>query len=190
MAIYCIRHGQSEFNAVFERGGDDPLVFDAPLSPRGREQARGIRDQVASLGIERVVTSPLTRAIETALHIFDGGPPIEVDARARELLTHSCDVGRSPAQLAAQFPVVEFDHLEDIWWHQGPANEHGVAREPVPVFEARVAEFRNWLVAQPDRNMALIGHGNLFKALTGQKLANCEIHLFDETAQFEPGPYA
>jgi len=190
MSIYFIRHGQSEFNAVFERGGEDPLIFDAPLSPLGREQARGLRDQVAGLGIERVVTSPLTRAIETALHIFDGGQPIEVDARARELLIHSCDVGRPPYQLAARFPTVPFDHLDDVWWHQGPANDHGVAREPVPVFEDRVAEFRNWLIEQPDRNIALIGHGDLFKALTGQKLANCEVHLFDKDAEFEPGPYA
>ena len=39
MPIYFIRHGQSEFNAVHNEGENDPLIFDAPLTDKGRRQA-------------------------------------------------------------------------------------------------------------------------------------------------------
>ncbi|MBT3306512.1 MAG: histidine phosphatase family protein, partial [Alphaproteobacteria bacterium] len=70
-------------------------------------------------------------------------------------------------------------HLPDPWWHQGVANEHGVAHEPVDVFEQRVTEFREWLCQQHTHSLAVVGHGNLFKALIGRMLENCEVHIFE-----------
>jgi broad specificity phosphatase PhoE len=179
MPIYFIRHGQSEFNAAFDPSVGDPMIFDAPLSPLGRQQAIMARAHVAELGIERVIVSPMTRAIETALHIFETVPTIEIDPRARELLSNSCDVGRSPAELAEDFPHLSFGHMSDNWWYQGAVNEHGVACEPLDVFVQRVTEFRDWLLTQPAQTFAVVGHGNLFKALTGRMLDNCEIHTFE-----------
>ena len=39
MTVYLIRHGQSEFNAVHTEGDPDPMIFDAPLTKKGRIQA-------------------------------------------------------------------------------------------------------------------------------------------------------
>lgn len=181
MPIYFIRHGQSEFNASFDPALGDSLIFDAPLSALGRQQALEARQHVSGLGIERVITSPLTRAIQTALSIFDNGPAIEIDARPRELLLHSCDVGCPPDKLASDFPDLSFDHIDDNWWYQGEQNEHGVAVEPRSVFEGRAKEFRNWLIAQPNQIIAVVGHGNFFNALIGRKMENCEIHTFEDT---------
>lgn len=180
MSIYFIRHGQSEFNALYDPASSDPLIFDAPLSALGHQQAIAASAQVAHLGIKRVIASPLTRAIQTAQHIFKDGPPIEIDPRASEMISNSCDVGRTPAQLAASFPNLSFDHINERWWYQGDQNEHGVAHEPADVFARRVAEFRDWLVSQPTQVIAVVGHGNLFKALSGHMLDNCEIHQFDQ----------
>jgi len=179
MSIYFIRHGQSVFNAVYDSSIGDPLIFDAPLSPLGRQQAIGARVHVTQLGIERVITSPMTRTIETALHIFENGPAIEIDSRARELLSNSCDVGRSPIELAKDFPQLSFAHMGERWWHQGAENEHGVAHEPLSMFERRAAEFRDWLLTQSAQTLAVVGHGNFFKALTGRMLDNCEVHAFE-----------
>ena len=96
MPVYFIRHGQSEFNAAYTAGDKDPMIFDAPLTEQGLRQAQAAKALVADLGIKQVITSPLTRAIQTALCIFDGIAPITVAARHRELLIHSCDVGRAP----------------------------------------------------------------------------------------------
>jgi len=179
MPIYLIRHGQSVFNAVYEASIGDPLIFDAPLSRVGRQQAIEARGRVAQLGIKRVIASPLTRTIETALHIFENGPAIEIDSRARELLSNSCDVGRPPNELAKDFPQLSFAHISERWWHQGTENEFGVAHEPLSVFERRAAEFRDWLLTQSAQSLAVVGHGNLFKALTGRMLDNCEVHIFE-----------
>lgn len=180
MRVYFIRHGQSEFNAVFDPAVGDPLIFDARLSPLGRRQALEARERVAALCIERVIVSPLSRAIETALHIFHDGPAIEVDPRPRELLTNSCDVGRSPVELAKSFPQLSYDHIGENWWHQGVMNEHGVAEEPIDVFLQRVFEFRAWLLTQSVQTIAVVGHGMLFKAMIGRQLENCEIHSFED----------
>ena len=179
MPIYFIRHGQSVFNAVYDSSIGDPLIFDAPLSPLGRQQAIEARAHVTNLGIKRVIASPMTRAIETALHIFESGPTIEIEPRARELLSNSCDVGRSPVELAEDFPQLSFGHMSDPWWYQGAENEHGVAHEPLNVFERRAAEFRDWLLTQSAQTLAVVGHGNLFKALAGRMLDNCEVHTFE-----------
>ena len=42
MAIYFIRHGQSEFNAAFN-GKIDPMIFDPALTKLGLEQAESAR---------------------------------------------------------------------------------------------------------------------------------------------------
>ena len=178
MAIYFIRHGESEFNAVHRDGDEDPLIFDAPLTDRGRQQAQALRSHVSELRIEQVITSPLTRAIQTALCIFEDIAPIAVSEKHREMLIHSCDVGRPPGDLQRDFPTLSFGHLSERWWHHGPENEHGVAVEPEEVFLRRIAEFERSLDGIEQRPLAIVGHGNVFKAIIGRTMHNCEVHLY------------
>lgn len=63
--IFLIRHGQSTFNALYEIDGVDPMHFDARLSALGLEQVEQAREAAAALGVDLVVVSPLTRAIQT-----------------------------------------------------------------------------------------------------------------------------
>jgi len=179
MPVYLIRHGQSEFNAAYDETDQiDPMVFDAPLTDKGIQQAKATRAAVKDLGIKHVIASPLTRAIQTALHIFDGLAPITVRAGHHEYLVHSCDVGRQPAELQRDFPGLSFDHLDDIWWYQGPLNAVGVPVEPHKVFLDRVAKFTDDLAQMQDRPVAIIGHGDMLKALSGHQMANCEVHKY------------
>jgi broad specificity phosphatase PhoE len=178
MPIYLIRHGQSEFNAAHTDGAPDPLIFDAPLTDLGRQQARAARDHAATLGIQSVICSPLTRAIQTAKIIFDGIAPIEISAGPVEHLWHSCDVGRSPAHLASDFPELRFDHLPDVWWHNGPKNQNGVAEEPEHLFHTRIAQFRDTLHHAQTCPLAIVGHCNTFRSLAGFNMKNCEIRRY------------
>ena len=177
MPVYLIRHGQSEFNAAFNDSGKDPMIFDAPLTEKGRRQAKEARALVTDLDIKQVITSPLTRAIQTALCIFENIAPITVADKHRELLLHSCDVGRSPGDLQRDFPMLSFEHLQDCWWHHDPENNKGIAIEPQDVFRQRIAEFENSLAHIKERPLAIVGHGNAFQAMIGRMLDNCEIHL-------------
>jgi broad specificity phosphatase PhoE len=126
----AITRSKSEFNAAQKDGGKDPLIFDAPLTEKGHRQAKEAKVQIADLGIKQVITSPLTRAIQTSLCIFDNIAPITVSARHRESLVYSGDVGRTPSDLQREFPTLSFSHLPDHWWHDGPQNEDGVPVEP------------------------------------------------------------
>ena len=177
MPVYLIRHGQSEFNAAFNENRIDPMIFDAPLTDMGRMQAEAAKELVIDLGIKQVITSPLTRAIQTALCIFDDIAPIRVVDKHRELLLHSCDVGRPPSDLQRDFPMLSFDHLPHRWWHHDPENENEIMLEPHDVFRQRIAEFETSLSQIEARPLAIVGHGNAFNAMIGRMLDNCEIHL-------------
>ena len=178
MPIYLIRHGQSEFNLAHKKGGPDPLSWDAPLTELGCKQALEAREQILDLGIEQVLTSPLTRAIQTAKIMFDGIAPIEVIPDHRELIIHSCDVGVPASVLREKFPELSFDGLDEVWWHQGAENENGVPVEPIDVFQKRIDGFAELISTVPDRPVAIIGNGNVFKALSGYEMSNCGICLF------------
>jgi len=178
MPIYFIRHGQSEFNAAYTRGGPDPMIFDPRLTAQGRRQAEDIRAKVSDLGIQHVISSPLTRAVQTSLLAFEGIAPITIAIGHHERLEHSGDIGRSPQDLAQEFPSLSFSHLPDPWWHQGQENSDGVAVEPEDVFFQRMAGFRKSIDQIAKRPMAFVGHGNAFKVLIGRLMENCEIHQF------------
>ena len=105
-AVDLLRHGQSTFNEAYAATGVDPLHFDARLTELGRRQVAEARERLLSKSYDLVVTSPLTRAIETAVGVFGGrGIPIVVEHLHRERLESSCDVGRSAAELSAEFPT-------------------------------------------------------------------------------------
>jgi broad specificity phosphatase PhoE len=155
------------------------LHFDAELSALGREQVSAAAAQVRDVPYELIVTSPLTRAIQTTLGLFGEHPSaarVRVESLPREHLGNSCDVGRSPASLRQAFPGLAFEHLDEIWWHRdGEPDERGIVVEPDPVLLGRVAAFRQWLSGRPERLIAVVGHGAFFYHLTGRHLQNCEI---------------
>ena len=79
--FYFIRHGESESNA--RPGFVAGVNFDAPLTPRGVEQARKLGQRFKGEGtvFDRVYSSTLTRAVRTAETMLDSmgqpGRPFE-----------------------------------------------------------------------------------------------------------------
>ena len=175
--VDLIRHGQSTFNAAYAETGSDPLHYDARLTPLGHAQVAAARETLRTTDYELIVTSPFSRAIETTLGLFgSSAAPILVEALHRERLESSCDIGRPAAALAQDFPSLAFDHLDDPWWHDCAEKDAlGHAIEPQHVFAARLADFRAWLVARPERSIAVVGHGTFFFHLTGVPFVNCGV---------------
>lgn len=180
--IHLIRHGQSTFNAHWEATGEDPLHFDARLSAIGEAQVAEARQLLKAERFDLVVTSPLTRAIQTALGIFGESRQVSgyaVEPLHREWVEQSCDVGRHPHELAADFAMLGFAHLEHRWWENGgEVDAIGVRIEPREDFIRRVESFRAWLSSRPEQRIAVVGHGNFFHALAGRQMRNCEIMEF------------
>jgi broad specificity phosphatase PhoE len=177
--VLCIRHGESTFNAAWRAAAFDPLHFDARLSTVGHEQVRRTRAAVLRYPVELVITSPLTRALQTTFGLFGDHPStprVEVSALLRERVENSCDLGRSPTELAAEFPSLDFGHLDGVWWHaEGSPDHRGVCTEPVSVVQARVAEFRSYVSSRPESIVAVVGHGTFLFHLTDRMLGNCEV---------------
>lgn len=59
---------------------------DVALTPAGREQARRAAEQLANVGIDAVISSPLSRARDTAQAIAGAtGAPLTIDERLTEV---------------------------------------------------------------------------------------------------------
>jgi broad specificity phosphatase PhoE len=185
--VHFIRHGQSTFNqATGTTPWVDPMLFDAPLTAYGAAQAAALRPQAAALGVDIVVTTPFTRAVQTVLGAFPDHVPVVVEALHRERLEASCDVGRAPAALQADFPSLSFDHLPFPWWYSEGGDPYDIVPEPEAVFNARVAGFRRWLAGRPETVLAVVGHGAFLRALTGEGFGNCELRTLRLTAPDAP----
>lgn len=82
MILYCIRHGESTYNAEGRIQGQS----DVPLSRRGRLQGRAAARAMAGLGVEAVFASPLKRARHTAdMVAAELGLEVQTDARLKEV---------------------------------------------------------------------------------------------------------
>ena len=62
MMIYLIRHGETDWNHQKRRQGRR----DVPLNDQGREQMRRCGELLAALPADAIVSSPLSRAVESA----------------------------------------------------------------------------------------------------------------------------
>ena len=65
--VYFVRHGQSEGNVGLIR-----QTADAPLTPKGEEQARFIAKRFSNLKIDRAFVSTMKRAQQTASVLLEG----------------------------------------------------------------------------------------------------------------------
>jgi 2,3-bisphosphoglycerate-dependent phosphoglycerate mutase len=77
-ALWLVRHGATEWSLAGRFQG----WTDVPLAPAGRAQAERLRERMSSISFTSVLSSDLSRAVETARIAV--GEPV-VDARLREL---------------------------------------------------------------------------------------------------------
>jgi broad specificity phosphatase PhoE len=78
--LLLTRHGTTTVGDGIMLGGQ----VDVPLSDQGRREAEALAARLAGVRIDRIVSSPMTRALETA-QVLARGRPVEVDDRLREL---------------------------------------------------------------------------------------------------------
>ncbi|HEX4569447.1 MAG TPA: histidine phosphatase family protein, partial [Dongiaceae bacterium] len=104
--MILLRHGQSEFNVVYNATRVDPGIPDPRLTEEGRRQALAAAAALAAHPLERLLASPYTRALETA-EIIAGklGLAIEVEPLVREHCLFHCDIGSPRSALAERWPA-------------------------------------------------------------------------------------
>ena len=164
MAIYLIRHGQTDFNA--SRVVQYPHT---PLSARGREQARRVGERLKTAPIDLVLSSDYTRAQQTAEDVAAGtGAPLELTASLRER---------------------NFGDLRGTAYVDLPENAFGDDYHPVngeswPQFHARVDQA--WaevlqVASRVERALVVVTHGLVLNSLLDRVLSQPQDSTHDES---------
>ena len=128
LTLLLTRHGQAAEGDVMLGG-----QLDVPLLPRGREEAEALARRLSGVRIDRIVSSPMLRALETAQTIATGRP-VEVDERLREL-----DYGRWEGLTYAEIDAHD-PELRARWEHD-PAATHSPGGESGDDVAARALNF-------------------------------------------------
>lgn len=177
--MILMRHGQSEFNLHFGATRRDPGIIDPRLTPLGHQQAEAAAAAFADAGIERIITSPYTRALQTVAPIARAlGVPVLINPIVRERYAFACDVGTHRDQLERDWPHLDFSGVEEIWWpaiEEPKAGIDGRAR----LFRAEMAAAKGW------ENTLVVSHWGFILAMTGQRVTNAQWLRCDPT---EPHP--
>jgi broad specificity phosphatase PhoE len=108
LTLILTRHGNAAPNEVILGG-----LLDPPLTEAGRAEARALAGRLEGIRIDRVIASPMARALETA-RIVAAGRTVEVDERLRELRYGRWE-GLTHAEIEARDP--------QLWarWDEDPA---------------------------------------------------------------------
>jgi 2,3-bisphosphoglycerate-dependent phosphoglycerate mutase len=159
--LILLRHGQSQWNLENRFTG----WVDVPLSPRGEEEARSAGEKLRGRKIDKLYTSVLKRAIDTAeiaLETARIGPlPTERDAALNERMYGDLQ-GKNKAEAAREFGPDQVKLWRRSYDVRPPGGESlaDTAARVLPYWERRIL---------PDlragKNLLVAAHGNSLRAL-------------------------
>jgi len=156
--VYLIRHGETRANreGIFRGRGE------VPLSSAGLRQAGELRAYFSGLRVERVFSSPLKRAAETAAICFPG--------RAIELqeLVNNLDLGRWAGRGKKEIACEE----PEAWrrWLEEPEKMSFPGGESLAAVKARARHFNRLLAAVNEECIAVVSHRSVLQALLAESL--------------------
>jgi probable phosphoglycerate mutase len=112
--VRIARHGETTWNAVGRYQGR----LETPLSPLGQAQAQALAGELLDAGIGSIISSPLSRCVQTALPLsMLTGVPIETDDRLLEI-AHGTWEGRYRDEIARTEPE------RYMMWRNRPEQVH------------------------------------------------------------------
>ncbi|MFL5821503.1 MAG: histidine phosphatase family protein [Solirubrobacteraceae bacterium] len=149
--VLLVRHGETEWSAALKHTGST----DVPLTDAGRRQAQRLAAALAVRDFARVMTSPLSRAVETC-RLAGLGEHAEVREDLREWNYGEYE-GATTAEIRAERPDWR------LWRDGCPGGE-----SPAEVgarADRVVAELR-----ELDGDAAVVGHGHMLRVLAARWL--------------------
>jgi broad specificity phosphatase PhoE len=143
-SVYLVRHGETAWSA----SGKHTSVTDVPLTDAGRAAAARLRERLAGLDLALVLTSPRSRARETA-ELAGLGDRAEIDPDLVELDYGEYE-GRTTAEIRDEVPGW------DVWEFPSPGGETlaDVGRRTDRVIARALAA---------EGDVALFAHGHLLR---------------------------
>lgn len=194
--------GAPNFSDVFE-AEELHKYRDSPLSETGIRQAEQLQKSRPEFvqDLDLVVTSPLTRALQTFElgvkdHLQDHVPIIALPHAAERLYLIS-DQGRPVQELQKQFSYVDFktgfeaDGVAggggDSWWYQhqrddmyaewrptGQGQCYACPGEPDHAFDERMLRLLKWLEDRPESKIAVVCHWGVIDWMLDTDFDNCQ----------------
>ena len=160
MNIYLIRHGQTDWNSEHRFQG----VSDVELNDQGRKEASFARNVLKDTPIDRVVTSDLKRAKETAtILIGDRDIPLEETEGFRE-----CHFGKWEGltfnQITGEYP--EGYHL----WRAEDMDYKGHEGESPSEFRERIKKHLYEVAGGQDEAVAIVCHAGVIRMILTEVL--------------------
>jgi probable phosphoglycerate mutase len=182
LLVHLVRHGQS-YNT--HRPAGEPYPDNPPLTPVGVAESRRVAERLARLGIDRLVSSPMRRSVETALIVGEATDRlVEVWAGCYEYRPLPGYLSWGARELRRHYPSLVFpdDLTEDDWVFGGESLDHAIARADTWLaWLRRQAELRAW------GQMAVVSHGAITRILLSRLFAGDPrvmdpILVFDNTS--------
>lgn len=157
LELTLVRHGVTEWNAQLKFQGHS----DVPLSASGREQAALLAERLANRRFERIYSSDLRRAVETARAIGErnGLEPI-TDTRLREFAFGAWE-GLTWTEILAAYP-----HLSDMSFRAAHLYKPDGGEDFDAVCE-RVRSFYEDIAMAGLQRIAVVSHAGALHATLG-----------------------
>ena len=187
--VHWIRHAQGYHNVGDAQSRKN---IDARLTPLGIKQCAELAEKLATAPdgsrladvLERtqvIVTSPVTRCIQTALlslePILQEHPdmPVIANEDIRETVNFNCDRRRPISEIACDFPMVDFSEIptdhDAIWKYYeeklGDDTEYTENRESAEIYviAERTRKFFDWLGSLEEENIAVCCHQTVSRCI-------------------------
>lgn len=195
-----ISFGAPNFSDIFNDHAREEFYKDSPLSRYGIQQAERYLAQKPPSFVhdcELVVTSPLTRAIQTLEiglkpHLSKSIPIVALPHAAERLYLIS-DVGKTRSTLESMpnLSHIDFktgfqDHPEE-WWYQpkssetyaewrpsGKGQRYACPGEPDQAFDCRMQSLVSWLKERPEQKIAVVCHWGVIDWMLDLDFDNCQ----------------
>ncbi len=166
LTVLLTRHGHTDRSEPEQYLGQR---VHASLTERGRRDAEALANRLEPVPIDRIISSPLGRAVETAqilaarVHV-----DVETDERMTEL-DYGVWEGLQVEEIDARFPGERQLYNANPATHPVGGGESGLA------VAARVGAFMEeligwWLAERADRTCILVGHSSVNRVLLAQVL--------------------
>ncbi|KAK3271451.1 hypothetical protein CYMTET_20199 [Cymbomonas tetramitiformis] len=169
--LHLVRHAEGTHNV--SKGYKLPEHHDARLTKKGIEQCARLSQSTTSLDrVQIIVTSPLTRTVQTSIHSFPSqlqrGVPFVALEECRETVNFTCDARRSISEIKGDFPMIDYSLLEhdhdDVWQKYedkfGPQSAFTHERESKDHahLQARASKFFTWIAGRAETELAVVTH--------------------------------
>ena len=159
LTVLLTRHGHTDRSEPEQYLGQR---LPATLSARGRKDGRALARRLATVPIDRVLTSPLSRAVDTAALLARGRDlQIELDGRLTEL-DYGAWEGHPLDEINSLFPGEYEQYERDPATHKVGGGESGyeVVARLAPLFD----ELVSWAEqgqAGAERTALVVGHSSV-----------------------------